>query len=81
MSFRTLATLFVLLALAGCGGTEDDAGKKPPKKEGRAETQSIRNTQAIGVNGKAIADKLDDALYKTEQHAKETERQTEEQTQ
>ena len=61
------------LCLAACGGSDDPppAGKKPP--EGRAETQSIRNTDAVGYGGSAVADKVDGALDKNEERAKKTE--------
>lgn len=47
------------LLLSACGGGEPPA---PAQPEGREETQSIRNTEAIGYAGGAIADKVDGAL-------------------
>jgi hypothetical protein len=54
--------LIVVLAvmLAACGSDE-------PPPQGRAETQAIRNTDAVGAGGAAVADKVDGALDKSEE--------------
>lgn len=64
--------LAAALLLAACGQQEE---APPPEKpqEGRVETQSIRNTEAIGYDGKQIADKVDAALDANEQRAQEVE--------
>ena len=60
------------LALGACSSKEQPPPpEKPP--EGRAETQSIRNTEAVGYGGDAVADKVDDALNKTEEATKKNE--------
>lgn len=59
----TVAAALFCLALGACGNRAEQA---PPAKEGRAETQSIRNTEAIGYDGAAIADKVDAALDASE---------------
>jgi PBP1b-binding outer membrane lipoprotein LpoB len=64
---QVLAGLAVLLA--ACSADEPP----PPEKQepqGRAETQSIRNTDAVGYSGSAIADKVDAGLDKNEEAAK-----------
>ncbi|HUS24847.1 MAG TPA: hypothetical protein VM369_07850 [Candidatus Binatia bacterium] len=56
------------LLLAACGAPE------PPKekpKAGREETREIRNLQAIGVNGAAVADKVDEAIKLNEDRQKQ----------
>jgi hypothetical protein len=68
--------LALSLALVACHSKDEPPPVDKPKAEGRAETKSIRNTQAIGYDGKAIADKLDAALDKNDQHAKEVEKQS-----
>jgi thiamine biosynthesis lipoprotein ApbE len=69
--------LVASLVLAGCSSKEDPP--PPPKaKEGRAETQSIRNTQAIGYSGKAIADKVDAALKANDEQVKKAQKDSEE---
>ncbi len=57
----------VLLAglLAACGSSEPPP--EPRETEGRAETQGIRNTEAIGYSGDAIGDKVDAALDANDQ--------------
>lgn len=67
-------------AFAACGGAEppEDEARE---KQGRAETQSIRNTDAVGYNGSAIADKVDTAITTTEEDEEKTRREVEEQTQ
>ncbi len=64
------------LGLAACSAQEEPPPEnKPP--QGRAETQSIRNTDAIGYSGSEIADKVDGALNATEQRNKEVEQEPE----
>jgi hypothetical protein len=64
------------LLLAACSSDEPPpAEQKAPA--GRAETQSIRNTEAVGYSGDAVADKVDDALKKNEERAKQTQPATE----
>lgn len=52
------------LALAACGGSEPPPERKEAK--GREETRNIRNTEAIGYAGDAVADKVDAALDASE---------------
>jgi hypothetical protein len=54
------AILVMGLLLAACGQDEPPPPEKP--RQGRAETQNIRNTDAVGTGGGAIADKIDTAL-------------------
>lgn len=67
--------MFTVL-LAACSAEE-----APPERatEGRAETQSIRNTESIGYSGDAVADKVDEALDKTEQRQQQTDQEIERQ--
>ena len=53
----------------------------PPKRaeQGREETRSIRNTEAIGYSGNAIADKVDGALDANDQRKQELDRALEQQ--
>ena len=51
----------LLLLLAACGRDEPPPAEPKPK-EGRAETQSIRNTEAVGTGGAGIANKIDNSL-------------------
>jgi hypothetical protein len=74
---RFFALMFAIV-LAACSAEEE----APPEraKEGRAETQSIRNTESIGYSGDAVADKVDDALNKTEQRQQQTDQDVEQQS-
>jgi PBP1b-binding outer membrane lipoprotein LpoB len=72
--------LALTMLIAACSPDEP----VPPERaapEGRAETQSIRNTDAVGTGGAAIADKIDTALDKNEEAEKklkeEADRQAE----
>jgi len=68
--------LSTLLLLAACA---PDQPPPPPKpKQGRAETQSIRNLDAVGYGGSAIANKIDDALNKNDQSVKRAEQKSQE---
>ncbi len=53
------AAMLSSLALSACG---KPAAPPQAEEEGRPETRSIRNTEAIGYDGAAIADKVDAAL-------------------
>lgn len=66
-------SVWVLAAalLAGCGDEPPPSEPKPP--EGRAETRAIRNTEAVGYSGGAIADKVDTALDQNEEARKRRE--------
>jgi hypothetical protein len=68
------------LLLSAC----DERQQRPPPKraeQGREETRSIRNTEAIGYSGNAIADKIDGALDTSEQRKQELDRALEQQVQ
>jgi len=52
---------FVTL-LAACSDSTPPPSPPPQTEAGRAESQPIRNTEAIGVEGDAIGDKVDAAL-------------------
>jgi hypothetical protein len=60
------AALAVGLMLAACS-RQQDPQPPPVKKQGRAETQGIRNTDSIGYSGSAIANKVDGALNANDQ--------------
>lgn len=54
-------------ALCACGQPEPPPKPLPlAEPAGRVETQGIRNTEAIGMGGAAIADQLDQALKQNE---------------
>lgn len=62
----TARTFILINALLGCGlvlsACGNAGGEASTSLEGREETRSIRNTQAIGYSGDAIADQIDAAL-------------------
>jgi PBP1b-binding outer membrane lipoprotein LpoB len=62
-----LATLILLASLLGGCGRDEPPPKEPQKKTGRVETRGVRNTQAIGMPGERVADKVDGALTQTEE--------------
>ena len=68
------ALLSAAMGLAACQKKDEPPPVEKPKAEGRAETRSIRNTQAIGYDGRAIADKVDTALDKNEQAARDMQK-------
>ena len=63
----------LMLALGACSAKEEPPPPAEAPPEGRAETQSIRNTEAVGTGGAAVADKVDDALNKTEEATKKNQ--------
>ncbi|MDD3761843.1 MAG: hypothetical protein PHP86_00945 [Nevskiales bacterium] len=61
--------VFAAALLSACGGKDPEP--QAGKAEGREETRSIRNTEAIGYSGDAIADKVDAALDANDQRKDE----------
>jgi predicted small lipoprotein YifL len=60
---HVLLLLALLSALSACERKVPPTEPgKPVASQGRAETKAIRNTEAIGVSGNAIADKVDTLL-------------------
>lgn len=57
---KRITLAFVLAALTACG--KQPEAPKPGEPQGRAETQNIRNVEAVGYSGDAIANKVDGAL-------------------
>lgn len=63
-----------LLFLVACQSPEPPP-KPEPAPEGRAETRALRNTDAVGYSGGAIADKVDGALDAVEQQPRDSQAQ------
>ncbi|MES2884095.1 MAG: hypothetical protein V4709_04785 [Pseudomonadota bacterium] len=62
---RVLTLVVLLTALAACG--KQPEVPKPGEPQSRAETEAIRNTEAVGYAGDAIANKVDSALDANDQ--------------
>lgn len=56
-----IVSFAVAAVVLGACGKQPEA-PKPGEPQGRAETQPIRNTEAVGYAGDAIANKVDGAL-------------------
>jgi len=72
-----MASLLLVAAIAACA--DDEPPPPEPEARGRAETRSIRNTEAIGYSGDAIADKLDASLEAQEEAERRRRAQAEQQ--
>lgn len=73
--FHGLMLSAVLLAcVSACERPEPEPTRSPPSPQGREETRGIRNTEAIGYSGDAIADKLDAALDANDARNRELDR-------
>lgn len=70
--------LAVLVVLVSACGAEEAPPPEPKAPQGRAETQSIRNTDAVGYSGSAIADQVDATLDAADENAKKTQQEAEE---
>lgn len=66
---RALTLAVLLTTLTACG--KQPEVPKPGEPQSRAETQPIRNTEAVGYAGDAIADKVDGALDANDQRKAE----------
>lgn len=60
MTRLALSLAVVTVSLAACG--KQPEAPKPGEPQGRAETEALRNTEAVGYAGDAIANKVDGAL-------------------
>ncbi|MEW6166126.1 MAG: hypothetical protein AB1651_00255 [Pseudomonadota bacterium] len=78
MTRTAIAAICTALLLAACGGREPPP--EPRAEEGREETRNIRNTEAIGYAGDAIADKVDGALDANDQRKQRLDESIEGQT-
>ena len=74
--------LGMALMLFGCTSPEPPAPKdqEPAKYQGRDDTKSLRNADAVGYDGAAIQKKLDAALDKNDQRAADLDKQIEAQS-
>jgi len=68
--------IVVALLLGACSG-EEPPPPEPKQPQGRAETRSIRNTDAVGYSGSAVADKVDGALTANEEAEKKRQEEAE----
>ena len=66
---RALTLVILLTALAACG--KQPEMPKPGEPQGRAETQPMRNAEALGYSGDAIANKVDAVLDTNDQRKAE----------
>ena len=77
-AFLHLTALMFALSLTACSNPE------PPKAvndyQGRDDTKSLRNADAVGYDGAAIQEKLDGALDKNDQRAADLQKQIDAQT-
>ena len=80
---KSISLLFiVILGASGCG--KPDPAKSEPRAadayQGRDDTKSLRNADAVGYDGAAIQKKLDGALDKNDQRAADLQKQIDVQT-
>jgi hypothetical protein len=64
----------MLATLAACGDSTTGTPPAASDDSGRPETASIRATEAIGVDGQAISEKVDAALDTNEQRKDELDK-------
>lgn len=62
-----LYCLLILVTLLSACGQTDSPAAPAAKTQGRAETQSIRNTDAIGMSGSSVGKKVDAVLDTNDQ--------------
>jgi hypothetical protein len=71
--------LAVCLVLAACS-REEPPPPEPKAPAGREETRAIRNTDAVGTGGGAIADQVDGALNAQDEAERKRREAVEEQS-
>lgn len=72
---RLMPVVLLTALLAACNGREAPPPVDPV--DGREETRNIRNTEAIGYAGDAIADKVDAALDANDQRQQQLDAELE----
>jgi hypothetical protein len=80
---KSISLLFiVILGASGCGKPEPAKSEPQAADEyqGRDDTKSLRNADAVGYDGAAIQKKLDGALDKNDQRAADLQKQIDAQT-
>jgi hypothetical protein len=70
----------LLLALSMTACSNPDPPKTMNEYQGRDDTKSLRNADAVGYDGTAIQKKLDGALDKNDQRAADLQKQIDAQT-
>ncbi|HUS25281.1 MAG TPA: hypothetical protein VM369_10060 [Candidatus Binatia bacterium] len=70
----------VLLVLSLLACAQEDPPPPPAKKDGRAETRNIRNVNTMGINGEALANKIDASLNAQEEAERRRKEQAESQS-
>jgi hypothetical protein len=73
--------VIIALAMLACAcGQDEPPSPEKASPQGRAETQAIRNTEAVGVSGNAIANKVDSAIVQTEEADKKLKEEADRQS-
>ena len=72
------ALMLVVVLLSACSDPAPPPERPPP--QGREETRGIRNAEAVGYSGNAIANKIDASLDASEQRKAEMDRRAAEAT-
>lgn len=74
-----ISAVLLALLMVGCGDPEPSATvpEKVDGYQGRDDTRSLRNADAVGYDGAAIQKKLDAALDKNDQRAADLDAQIE----
>lgn len=80
-TIRILTLGGLLAAVAACGDGTTEAPPAAADQGGRPETEHIRATEAIGVDGQAISKKVDAALDANDQRKDELDKALEAQGQ
>jgi hypothetical protein len=73
-TIRMLALSGLLAAVAACGDGTTETPPAAADQGGRPETANIRATEAIGVDGQAIGQKVDAALDANDQRKDELDK-------
>lgn len=69
-----------LLGLSGCGKSADEP-PQPRSTQGREETRNIRDTEAVGYSGDAVANQVDAALDANDQRKEQLDEELNQQEQ
>lgn len=76
MKFLPICLAASAILFAACNQPPETAAA-PAEPQGREETRTIRNTEAIGYSGDAIANKVDSALDTNDQRKEQLDKEME----
>jgi hypothetical protein len=71
---KWIMMLCILVPLAGCNSSSQPQVQSGEKDKGREETRKLEGASAVGYDGKAIRNSVDNTLNKNDDHNKDVDK-------